>query len=324
MTLRQLEIFWAVAHAESLTKASKTLGLAQPTLSQQLSKLEQTVGFRLFDRTHNQLRMTDAGRFLLRKAEAILANVEEAVAGINEFAHGARGLIAVGALNSIARMLMPETLRRMRPDFPGVEIDVHEVAPAEALDLLYGRRLNVAILAAGSIASSSISFKQIELTSDPYVLAVPRGIDLSNVRDVDADLPEAERSTVNRCIQFNFGTQHTRRVEEWYREVLPRHKVLGQTRTYEVALSLVQAGLGVALVPALAALLGPGRTFDATFYRVPMPERKLVALAPTQFLRLDLYSRFLTTLQEVAAEVESPKIEPTPPFLKNSAGGGTP
>ena len=49
MTLHQLRIFWAVAHAETLTKAAKQLGLTQPSLSQQLSKLETTVGARLFD-----------------------------------------------------------------------------------------------------------------------------------------------------------------------------------------------------------------------------------------------------------------------------------
>ena len=315
ITLRQIEIFWGVAHAESLTKASKLLGLAQPSLSQQLAKMEEEVGARLFNRTPSQLELTEAGKFLLRKAEAILANIDEAMAGMNEFASGQRGVVALGALNSIARLLMPETLKRCRELYPGLELDIHEVAPAEALELLYGRRLNIAILASNSVASTSVSFHQVDVLSDPYVLAVPRGIDLSRVADVDRDLPEDQRRIANSCIQFNFGTQFSRRVEQWYRETLPRHQVTCQTRTYEVALSLVQAGAGVALVPALAAMLGVSATFDVTLYRVNLPERRLVALMPQQNLRVDLYSRFLLVLLDVAAEVRSPPIEPVPPFL---------
>ena len=60
MTLHQLRIFWAVAHAATLTQAAKQLGLTQPSLSQQLSKLEESVGAKLFDRSGNQMTLTDA------------------------------------------------------------------------------------------------------------------------------------------------------------------------------------------------------------------------------------------------------------------------
>src|SRR5204863_125857 len=108
----------------------------------------------------------------------------------------------------------------------------------------------IGLVASNSVAQSSVPFKQIPITQDPYFFAVPKGIDLSKVCDPDEDLPPAERAVVNRCIQFSFGTQHTRRVEDWYRQILPRHRVVAQCRTYELALSMVQAGLGVCLVPA--------------------------------------------------------------------------
>ena len=95
MTLHQLRIFWAVAHAKSFTKASKVLGLAQPSLSQQISKLEKDVGTQLFNRDSSQMNLTDAGIFLERKAELILAVVEEATIGLREFSEGTRGVIAV-------------------------------------------------------------------------------------------------------------------------------------------------------------------------------------------------------------------------------------
>ena len=75
MTIHQLRIFWAVAQAKSYTKASKMLGLAQPSLSQQISKLEKEVGSRLFNRGLGQIELTDTGDYLYIKAEEIIANL---------------------------------------------------------------------------------------------------------------------------------------------------------------------------------------------------------------------------------------------------------
>ena len=164
ITLHQLRIFWSVAHSDSLTRASKLLGLAQPSLSQQLSKLEASLGTQLFDRNSNQLTLTDAGKFLLRKSEFILASVDEAVAGLQEYSEGRRGVISVGALNSLARAVLPRAMGQLTRVFPGVELDIHEISPGEALDLLYGRRLTVALLGAVKELTNRITQLESQLT----------------------------------------------------------------------------------------------------------------------------------------------------------------
>ena len=90
------------------------------------------------------------------------------------------------------------------------------------------------------------------MVRDPYVFAVPASIDLAAISDPDADLPPDHRKVLNSCIRFNFASQHSRQVEYWYQEMLPSHRLFAQCRSYEVALSMVRAGLGVCLVPALA------------------------------------------------------------------------
>ena len=316
ITLHQLRIFWAVAHSESLTRASKLLGLAQPSLSQQIAKLEASIGAQLFDRNRNQLDLTDAGKFLLRKSELILAGVDEAIAGLQEFAEGARGVIAVGALNSIARILLPHAVSLMAKVYPGVELDIHEVSPGEALELLYGRRLTVAMVAADSVASSNVSFHKLDVFTDPYVLAVPRGLDLSAVKDSWEDLDEPRRALLNNCIQFNFGTAHQQRMEEWYQKALPHHRIVSQSRTYEVALSLVQEGLGVAVVPALTARISKSSTFDVDLYRVHLPDRRIVGLVPSQYVRIEPYATFLDAIEQAGAQIKLPPIKDVPPFLR--------
>ena len=320
VTLRQLRIFWAVAQARSFTRASKLVDLAQPSMSQQISRLEEEIGAPLFDRnrarSRNELTLTDAGRFLLRKAEIILSSVEEALVGLEEYASGARGVIAVGALSSIARNILPEALRSLGARFPELELDIHETAPAEAVELLYGRRLNLALLATDSQAATGTSFHRSSVCRDPYVLAVPNGIDLHEVVDVDTDLAAADRAVVNSTIQFNFGNQHKKRIEEWYRHVLPHYRVVAQSRTYEVALSMVQEGLGVAVVPALTAAVGPGRTFDVTLYRTGLPDREIAAFILSQYVSVEPFASFLGVLRETGGGVELPPLEDMPLLLR--------
>lgn len=317
ITLHQLRIFWAAAHAKSLTKASKLVELTQPSLSQQITKLEDTIGTALFKRDRNQMELTEAGKFLLRKAEVILAGVDEALAGLKKFNDDSGGgTIAVGALNSIARCLLPRCLEVIRSRFPELQLDIHEVAPAEAIDLLYGRRLTVALLASESIASSVVSFHQVDVVSDPYVLAVPPGIDLSKVRDLQRDVPAEMREVLNNTIHFSFGTQHALRMEQWYRRVLPHYRVVAQTRTYDMALSLVEAGAGVAVVPALAARNSPDSVFHVNLYRLDMPDRRVVALMPSQYARVDVYAKFIEALRQAGREAALPPVLPEPPFIQ--------
>lgn len=318
MTLHQLRIFWAVAQAETLTKAAKQLGLTQPSLSQQLSKLEGTIGARLFDRTPGQMALTDAGQFLLRKAEYILSNVTEATEGLRQFADGGRATLRIAGLHSVLRVLLPAAVRELTAAFPDVELDVHEAAPAETLELLYARRVNMGLVAGNSVASASVGFRQVPIATDSYVFAVPANIDLSDISDPDHELSGAAADIVNSCIQFTFGTQHTKRVEHWYQQVLPRHRLIAQCRSYETALAMVQAGLGVCLVPALTAFDTDKQIEGVNLYLTTEPDRTIVAMLPGQYIRIEPYKTFLAALQNRGSSITMPGIAPTPPFLNRA------
>lgn len=315
ITLHQLRIFWAVAHSESLTRVAKQLGVTQPSLSQQLAKLENAVGGRLFDRVNNQLVLTDAGRYLLRKAEIVLAEIDEAEAGLAEFSMGRRARISLGALSSLARTIVPGAFARALQEHPDLELDIHELAPTEALEQLYGRNLQIALLSSVSVAANRVSFSRVDVARDSYVLATPRGLDLGCVEDPEWDLNAEQRRLLNRTIAFNFGNLHNQRVEDWYRRALPRHEVIAQCRTYESALAMVEAGLGVALVPQLCTLIGGRTVFDVDLYAAPGLERPIVALVPPQYRRAQPFSTFLRCLQEAAAALQMPPMGPAPPFL---------
>ena len=318
ITLHQLKIFWTVAQASSFTKASKILGLAQPSLSQQISKLEDEVGSLLFKRGRSKMILTEAGLFLQRRSEIVLSGVEETMVGLHQFGSGQKGLISVGLLSSVARNLLPAASEKLAKKFPEIELDILEISPAEAIDLLYGRQLSVAVLAEDSIAKSILSFSKSYLFEDPYVLAVPKNISLENIKNLDDLKKSKESSVLNNIIQFEFGNQHKKRIEEWFTSVLPNSRVFAKTRTYEVALSMVQSGRGVAIVPALAARLGGKKIdFDVNLYKTNLPQRKIISLIPSQYVRIEPYKSFIGSLVATGKSMQLPKANPVPPILES-------
>ncbi|HFA59674.1 MAG TPA: LysR family transcriptional regulator, partial [Rhodospirillales bacterium] len=202
-TLNQLRIFWALAHSPSLTQAAKQLGVSQPSLSQQLAKLERSLGTRLFDRVNNQMVITDAGRFLLGKAETMLAEADEIETGLAAYREGRRGRIAVGALASLARNLLPDAWRRARERIPDLEIDVHELPPRDAVEQLYGRTVQMALLSEESLTRDHLSFARIPLAEESYVLATPAPLRLEGVTDPERDLDPEQRRLLARSVRFN-------------------------------------------------------------------------------------------------------------------------
>lgn len=317
LTLHQLRIVWAVAHAETVSKAAKQLGLSQPSLSQQIAKLETAIGHKVFERRAGRMSLTEIGTFLVDRAEQVMREMQELEDGLSGFAGGARTIGIVG-ISSPIRVLLPPALARFHDDHPEIGFDVHESSPGDVLAMLYARRANIGLVAASSIAQASMGFAQVPLLDDPYVLVVPEALKLDRVKS-EAKLADAERAVLNSAIHFVYGTQHQKRIEAWYESALPDHRVVAQCRSFEIAVSMVRAGLGVCVAPALSCFAGdtllPGiRLYDVAL-GIPRP---LVALVPTQYRHLAPYSTLIETLRDVARDHVQPKIAAAPPFLKGA------
>lgn len=316
VTVHQLRVFWAIAHSETLTKAAKQLGLAQPSLSQQLSKLESTVGAQLFHRRSGEMSLTEAGTYLMPRAEFVLRGMREIEDGLTQYGVGKRVTVRLAGVSSALRVILPQAIRQMRTLLPETDFDIQESAPADVLEMLYGRRISVGIVAANSLAEAGVGFAQVPLLDDPYVLVTPEALDLAGVSDPERQLSAPDFALLNRSIQFIFGSQHGKRVADWYDDMLPGHRVAAQCRSFELAVSLVRAEGGVCLAPALSTVSDAGVPEGIRLYRVNVEARRLVALVPSQYRRLDPYSTLLDQLQQIASETRLPAILPTPPFLE--------
>jgi len=314
VTLRKLRIFWAVAHCESMTRAAKLLDVTQPSLSQQLAAFEAAIGNKLFDRRSNSMILTEAGHQLLRKAEIVLRSVQELEDVIPGIGSGVHGTIRLGGVTSVMRALLPFAMKDFQVTHPHLDYDVHEGGPGEIMELLHARRITLGLLDTNSLANLSGSFHRQQILSDPYVLAVPEAIDLRGISAV-SDLGNAQLAVLNSTIQFVFGNEHSRRVEDWFARVLPANRLVARARSFEMALELVRQGQGVCLVPALAAVAGNRTMSGVRLYETDLPPRNIAAIMPAQYERLQPYAAFLTALQTAASTAFLPQIEPMPPFV---------
>lgn len=318
ITLRRLQIFSVVAYSETLTKAAKLLGVAQPSLSQQISGLESAVGTKLFDRRSNRMTLTEDGRKILRLAERVLNSMQALEDGARAIGEDVRQTIRLAGLSSIMRILLPRALSTIPDIMAEVDFDIHESAPAEMMDLLYGRHINLGLIASDSVNLPGTGFHQVPIMIDPLVLAVPRQLRLEKVSNPEAELTATDLALLNRTIQFVFGTQYGDKVQAWYDRALPRNRLFARVRSYESAIEMVQQDLGICIVPALSTLSG-GKAFDKIrLYRVDLEPRRIVALLPSQYLHNSAYTTLIKSLQSAGDSFEMPAIHDLPQFMSTA------
>jgi DNA-binding transcriptional LysR family regulator len=316
LTLRQMQIFWTVAHAGSMTKAAKQLNMRQPSISQQLSRMEHVLGGKLIRFVNAEMRLTPAGEYLLAEAANILGGFDRTKAGLLEIFQGRRGRLVVGTLPSLARNLLMPCFQRLLAHEGQQVLDIVETTPREAIEQLNGRMIDMALISGYAVVTKlSPGLQAVLIGEDSQLLAVPESLpDLTGSVSPETELSEGDAAVLNRTIRFAFGSEHTNRLEMWYDHLLPQSVMAARCRTYESALPFVELGIGTALIPDLALQQQGRQLFEAALYEVPVPRRQTVALVPQQSARLPAVKAVLDLLREVFATTPRLNARPAPPF----------
>jgi LysR family transcriptional regulator, hydrogen peroxide-inducible genes activator len=270
MELHQLRYLAAVARMGNFSRAAEQCHVSQPSLSQQIQKLEAELGERLFDRLKTRARLTPAGVALQARAVRILAEVDAAQREATEAHALARGCATVGVLPTIAPYLLPQVIPRFSREFPGIEIVVHEDTTAQLLSLLVACDLDVAI------ASLPIPDERIQteiLFTEELLVALPPQHPLVKKPSIRAADLEAERFILMKeghCLGdqvLNFCTR---------RDFHPN--VRCRSAQIETIRALVHAGMGVSLIPAMACQVARPPQPRYRSLAPPSPHRAIVAL----------------------------------------------
>lgn len=145
VTLRQLEVFIAVARALSFSEAAKAIPLSQPALSAAIHKLEEAIGARLFDRDTRNVALTPVGSELLTVAEDLLQHFDAELASVRDYLSGRRGRVAVAASPSLASGFLPEVVASFQRAYPGVGLQLQDAFSDLAIDMVRSGKVDLAL-----------------------------------------------------------------------------------------------------------------------------------------------------------------------------------
>jgi len=274
MEMQQLRYVVAVARTANFSRAAEQCHVSQPSLSQQIQKLEDELGERLFDRMKREAKLTSHGETFLRRAVRILEEVDAAKREATDAQDLLRGTLTIGVLPTIAPYLLPDVMARFMERFPGVEIVVQEDTTARLIKLALDYEIDFAL------ASQPIHNERLEVTglfSEELLLALPPGHPLTRKRTVAVADLEGERLMVMKeghCL----GDQVLGFCER--RDVKP--KISFRSSQLETIQALVASGLGISLIPAMAARSKRGYLPEYRSLPSPRPERNIVTAWPKQ------------------------------------------
>jgi LysR family hydrogen peroxide-inducible transcriptional activator len=248
--LRQLECFCAVARAGSFTRAAGILGITQPSLSEQIARLEQGLGAPLFERLNRRIELTPLGQAILGKAQALLEDAASLPEQIERTRQGVRGPLRVGAIPTILPYYLAPLLKGFTTRYPEVDLHLREGTTAELVEQILEGSLDLAVL---SLPVSASGLVMKELFRDPLYLAVPQDHPLAAVEKVPL-----RRVSQERLLILKDG--HCLREETL--------AVCARARTHFSApfeadqfltiFELIRAGFGVSIVPEMARSLSHG------------------------------------------------------------------
>lgn len=245
MEIHQLRYFLAVARELNFSRAAERSFVAQPSLSQQIRKLEEELGERLFERTRREVALTPAGEAFRAHAQRVLENLEEARASVAEFSGEPRGRVVLGGLPTVVPYLFPGLLRTFVARHPKVEVVVHEDTTAQLSAAVHAREIDLAVV---SLPVEAPGLESEALFAENLLVALPEGHALAGRRrlalaDLDAEsfvLMKEGHCLAGQALQFCSASGF-------------QPHVSFRSAQIETLLAFVAAGWGVSIVPRMAA-----------------------------------------------------------------------
>lgn len=171
MTLKQLEVFLAVADTHSFSKGGELVSLAQSTASQHIRALEDELQVRLFDRSTTQVRLTEVGRLFYKHASQITGLCEDAKSLVKQFQGLEQATLRIAASTIPAACLIPDLLGRFSTAWPGVRMELQQGDTREVIRLLQDDQVELAVVG-GQSDHHDISF-QCLMTERIVLVSLP-------------------------------------------------------------------------------------------------------------------------------------------------------
>jgi DNA-binding transcriptional LysR family regulator len=283
--LRHLAALDAVASEGTFGRAAATLGYTQSAVSQQIAALEKAVGGAVFDRPGGPrpVTITPLGKVVLAHARDLLSKAQTAAEAIERFKAGESGRIDIGTFQSVSNVLLPQIVRQLRDEHPGV--DIRLVEEETAVDRLLAGELDLIFW----VTPIDGDIDSVKLLDDPYVLLARRGdFPTGPVRLADLDGVQMVAFPPHFC---DGG-----RVDSAFAAADIAPLVVFRTADNGTVASMVRAGMGPAVMPLLAVDI---RADDDALCTHPL----IPAITPRQISVIWLSRRTLSPVARRAVEL---------------------
>jgi DNA-binding transcriptional LysR family regulator len=250
LELRHFRYFAVLAEELHFGRAARRLGIAQPPLSQQIRRLEELLGARLLDRTSRRVQLTDAGRVFQVEAVRVISGADLAVESARRAARGEAGSLRVAFAATVMFLALPRIIREFRDRFPRVHLDLREMPTGTQLAALLEGGIDLGFVREPEPDSA---LDVVTVMREPLRIALHKGHRLARrarvgVKDLanepfvlfPQDLaPGLHRQVMTLCREAGFVPE-----------------VVEESRELYTSVSLVEAGIGVSILPASVEKLG--------------------------------------------------------------------
>lgn len=293
MELHQLRYFLAVVEAGSFSKAARLVRIAQPSLSQQIAKLEKELNHELFDRLPGRVILTQAGEDLRGHASRILAEVRDAGRHVSERGQAVGGRLVVGAIPTLGPYVLPGILKTFAREHPAVAVEVVELPTEELVQNLERGEIDVALASSGK-GGKAIHFEV--LAHEEMVLILPASHPLRGPGPVRWSQLQGENFLMLRDMHC-FASQ-VKRFCAVDRSLL---KVTVRACQLETLVTMTAAGLGVSVAPELLVRAGlpPGLTWQA--FATPRPIREITVIVNAERYQTRAVQEFVAITRSALA-----------------------
>jgi DNA-binding transcriptional LysR family regulator len=304
---RRLRVLVEVARHGSFSAAAESLGYTQPAISRQVATLEAEVGTTLIRRVPKGAVLTDAGRLLVERGESILARLDDVETELRALAGLEGGRLRMATFASAASSIVPLAIAAFRSRHPAVELNVAMADPIDSIPRLRAGELDLVlshdpalgqpVLSSGQVSGPSeplSGFEFIHLFDDPMYVAMPAGHPLADESKLDLGRFAEEPwmlATTQTCPDSRLFLRACH-------EAGFEPKIAFQNDDYPAILGFVAAGVGVALIPDMAAR---GVRDDVVVRQLdpPPPSRPVIAVVPAGY-RSPAVEAMLDVLRDIS------------------------
>jgi DNA-binding transcriptional LysR family regulator len=308
LSVGRLRVLREVAYRGSFSAAAEALSYTQSAISQQIATLESETGMTLLERHPRGVSLTAAGQTLVAHAEDILARLDAAEGALAAITGLRGGRLRMGSFPTGGSTLMPLAIARFRELYPDVELTLAEAEPEEIVPRLRSGELDLALVFQfdGEPALEP-GMIRVPLLEDPMYLVLPAEHRLARRRR-----PRLEDLRDQAWVQTSRGSACARHVVSCCRRAGFEPQVSFESDDYGTVQGLVAAGVGVALMPALAlSNMRDGLVVRSLF--PASPAREVVAAAPGGARLQPAVPAMLGILEEAAPELKlQPELKPRP------------